>query len=140
MKLYSRKYHRNVERKVHFGIGKSVKTACGLVLFSRYVMGQLGDDSDGAIITADISRVTCRRCLAIKEVKLRKLIEIEAVNPGIFDRGSLCGEEWLLSHALDISRDTINNQKLELVGVKQLTLSNTMRVKDRKEILKRYVK
>jgi len=135
MKVYSRKRHRNIERKVHFGVGKSVKTACGLILFSRHVMVGVFSDSDGALITDDINRVTCKRCLNLRESRLRKLIEVEHINPGIFDHDTLCGEEWLLDHGLSVSKDTIGLQKLELIGKTTITLSNNIPPKERKKIL-----
>jgi hypothetical protein len=139
MKLYSRKYHRYVERQVHFGVGNSTKTICGLTLFSRHVMVSLHSGSDGAIITDDISRVTCKRCLSTSEVRLRKLLAIVNVFPGIFDRESLCGEQWLLEHALDLKRQEIDSQKLEICnGEKNITLFNNMKSKDRKYLLRTY--
>ena len=140
MKLYSRKYHQYVERKVHFGIGKSVKTACGLVLFSRHVMVSVYSDGDGAIITDNLEKVTCKRCLAIRDTKLRKLLTIENIAPGIFDRDSLCGEAWLLKKGLNVSRDTIEAQKLELLGERKISLSNKVKSKDRKVILRSFVR
>ena len=136
MKLYSRKYHRHVERQVHFGVGQSTKTACGLVLFSRHVMVSIHSDSDGALITDDLERVTCKRCLATSDVRLRKLIAIERAIPGIFDHTTLCGQQWLLDHALDINPEKIDTQKLEInTGDKKLVLSNKMKPRDRRFIL-----
>ncbi len=141
MRLYSRKYHRYVEREVHFGVGKSVKTACGLVLFSRHVMVSIHSDSDGAVITNDINRVTCQRCLAARETRLRKIIAIENIVPGIFNRDSLCGEEWLINHGFAISKGAIDDQKLELdINGKTITLSNKIKPKDRKEILRSWLR
>ncbi len=137
MKLYSRKYHRYVERQVHFGVGKSVKTACGVVLFSRHVMVSVFNDSDGALITDDLARVTCKRCLATRGTRLRKLIAIERLVPGIFDHETLCNQQWLLDHALDINRENIDAQKLEISnGEKIIVLSNTIKPRDRKFILR----
>ena len=136
MKLYSRKEHRRVERQIHFGVGKSVKTACGLTLFSRHVMVELGSDFDGAMITDDLARVTCKRCLATKDTKLRRLLCVEAACPGIFDKQALCGEDWLMNHALDVGRGFIDAQVLEIhTGDSTLRLTNAMKPKDRKEIL-----
>lgn len=136
MKLYSRKNHRYVERQIHFGIGNSTKTACGLALFSRHVMVSVHSDSDGAVITDDMSRVTCKRCLATRESRLRKIIAVEQSAPGVFDRDSLCGEDWLLNHGLAVSQNDIDAQKLELRGI---TLTNKTRTKDRKAILRSVV-
>lgn len=137
MKVYSRKLKRNIERAVHFGIGKSTKSACGVTLFSRKIMVSVFSDWDGSLITDDISRVTCKRCLAVREVKIRKLIKIESLMPGIFDRETLCGEEWLLKHSLDLSRNVIDSGILEVEsGERKITLSNSMKSKDRKFLLK----
>lgn len=137
MKLYSLKTHGSVERQVHFGIGNSVKTACGLTLFSRHVMVSVWGNSDGALITDDFNRVTCKRCLASKDTRLRRLLAIEASCPGIFDREALCGQEWLMTHALDVNSKTIEEEKIEIrSGELRLTLTNTMKPKDRKEILR----
>jgi len=136
MKLYSRKHHRNVERQVHFGVGHGVKTACGIVLFSRHVMVSIHSDNDGALITDDLERVTCKRCLATRDTRLRKLIAIERVIPGVFDHATLCGQQWLLAHALDINRETIDAQKLKISnGEKTVVLSNTTKPRDRIFIL-----
>lgn len=141
MKLYSKKYHRYVERQIHFGVGNSVHTACGLVLYSRHVMVNLHSDSDGARITDDIKRVTCKRCLATRVSRLLNLIAIEKALPTIFDHETLCGEEWLLKHALDVSRDSVDAQKLNInVGGKAITLSNKIKGRDRKQILRDFVK
>lgn len=140
MKLYSRKYHRYVERKVHFAVGLSVKTACGLVLFSRHVMVSVFSDNDGTMITDDLERVTCKRCLATKETRIRKLIEIEKSLPGIFDHDRLCGEQWLFDHALAISEEDIDSQKFEFsVGERTISLSNKTTAKDRKEIIRNFI-
>lgn len=136
MKLYNRRLKRSVERQIHFGVGKSVETACGLTLYSRHVIVQLGSEFDGAVITDNMSRVTCKRCLKTSTVKLRKLIAIEATCPGVFDRPSLCGEDWLLKHALVVSSTSINSQQLTIAaGERRVTLSNSMPIKDRKYIL-----
>ena len=136
MRLYSKKLQRYVERQIHFGVGQSVKTACGLVLFSRHIMVSVFSDNDGAIITDDLSRVTCKRCLATRDTRLRKLIAIENLVPSIFDHETLCGEQWLLEHALDIGRAKCDIQKLEVNdGARKITLSNAMKSKDRKYIL-----
>ena len=136
VKVYSRKYHRYVERQVHFGVGQSVKTACGVVLFSRHVMVSIHSNNDGALITDDLERVTCKRCLATRETRLRKLIAIEMLMPGIFDHETLFGQQWLLNHALDINLEKINAQKLEINnGEKTVVLSNTIKSRDRKFIL-----
>ena len=137
MKLYSRKYHRNVERQVHFGIGRSVKTACGLVLYSRHVMVSVFSDNDGAMITDNLERVTCKRCLATSEVRLRKLVNIERKIPGIFDRDTLCGEEWLFNHALNVNKETIDAQELKIdTGERIINISNKIRPKDRRQLIK----
>ena len=137
MKLYSRKEHRNIERQVHFGVGNSVKTACGVTLFTRNVMVSIWSNSDGALITDDLSRVTCKRCLSAKDTRLRRLLAIEASCPGIFDRERLCGEEWLMSHALDVNTKTIEAQRIEMLsGELHLTLTSTMKARDRKELLR----
>jgi hypothetical protein len=115
MKVYSRKQKRNVERQIHFGVGNSVHTACGLILFSRHVMVSVFAGSDGAIITDDMERVTCKRCLASREVRLRQLLVVESACPGIFDRESLCGEKWLLDNALNVGQPIIDSQKLEIM-------------------------
>lgn len=141
MKLYSKKNHRYVERQVHFGIGQSVKTACGLILFSRHIMVSLFSNSDGSIITDDLTRVTCKRCLATRETRLRKLMAIERAIPGVFDHETLCGEQWLLNHALTISKEDIEAQRLEInVEGKELSLSNKLKSKDRREILHNLVR
>lgn len=141
MRLYSRRLHRNVERQVHFSVGQSVKTACGLVLFARHVLVSVFSDNDGAIITDDWTRVTCKRCLATRETRLRKLIAINKAIPGSFDHDTLCGEQWLLNHALTISQDEIDAQKLEVsVEGKSFSLSNKIKPKDRKEILCSFLK
>jgi len=140
MRLYSTKYKRNVERQIHFGVGKSVHTACGLVLFSRHVMVSIHSGNDGALITDDISRVTCKRCLACKEARLRKLIAIEQAAPGIFDRGSLCGENWLLNNALTRNEEEIKSQMIEVTnGEMTITLSENIKAKDRKYVLRSLV-
>lgn len=133
MKLYSQKYCRYVERQVHFGVGQSVKTACGVVLFSRHVLVSIHSDNDGAVITDDLERVTCKRCLATKETRLRKLILVERSMPGIFDRETLCSQQWLLDHALDINLEKIEGQKLEISnGGKTVVLFNAIKSRDRK--------
>jgi hypothetical protein len=139
MILYSTKLHRHVERKIHFGVGQSVKTACGLVKFSRHVMVSAFSDNDGSIITENIDKVTCKRCLAMKDTKLRKLMAIQAITPGIFDRDFIVDEKWLMEHALNISRESIDSQKLELLGT-GITLSNRISSKDRKIILEDVIK
>jgi hypothetical protein len=139
MKLYSTKLHRNVERQIHFGIGQSVKTACGLVKFSRHVMVSAFSDSDGAIITENLERVTCKRCLSSRDTRLRRLLAIEAQTPGVFDRDTLVSEQWLIDHALNVSKDNIDSQKLELIGI-GITLSNKITSKDRKNILHDVIK
>ena len=137
MKLYSRKHHRNVERQVHFGIGKSVKTACGIVLLSRHVMVSIHSDNDGALITDDLARVTCKRCLATRDTRLRKLIAIERAIPGVFDHTTLCDQQWLFDHALDINQEKIDAQKLIISnGEKIVVLSNAIKPRDRKFILR----
>ena len=136
MRLYSKKLHRYVERQVHFGVGQSVKTACGLVLFSRHVMVSIFSLNDGTMITDDLSRVTCKRCLKTKDIRLRKLIAIEKLVPGIFDHEALCSEQWLLKHALDISKARCDTQKLEVTdGTRKITLSSAMKSRDRKYVL-----
>ena len=141
MKLYSAKDKRYVERQIHFGVGNSVHTACGEVLYSRHVMVSIHSDSDGALITDDLTRVTCKRCLSTRDMRLRKLIETERELPGIFDRDSLCGEDWLLKHALDVGRVEIEAQTLNICnGEKNIALSNTMRSKDRKYIIRNIVR
>ena len=140
LKLYSKKYHRYVERKIHFGVGKSVRTSCGLVLFSRHVMVSVFSGSDGALITDDLERITCKRCLATRETRLRKILEIENSSPGIFDYETLCGEQWLLEHALDVKQTDIDSQRLELSDGKRNTIiSNAIKTKDRKYILRSLV-
>ena len=137
MKLYSRRLHRNVERQVHFGVGKSVRTACGLVLFSRHAVVGVFSDSDGALITDDLNRVTCKRCLATRENRLRKILAVESSCPGILDHDTLCGEQWLLDHALDVSAATVNAQRLQMnVGGQTICLVAGMKSKDRKELLR----
>ena len=137
MKVYSKKRHRNVERQVHFGVGNSVKTACGMVLFSRHVMVSLFSGNDGALITDDLARVTCKRCLAARDTRLRKLLAVEKAHPGIFDHEALCGDQWLLKHALDIDQIEIDAQKIEIsIEGKSTSLSNAMTRKDRKHILR----
>jgi len=137
VKLYNRKLHRYVERQIHFGIGDGVKTACGLNLFSRHIMVSVFGDWDGAVITDDMLKITCKRCLAAKEVRLRKLIAIEQVSPGIFDRNTICGEDWLLEHALDVSKTVIDKQKIEVNnGKNNIVLTNSIKSKDRKYLLK----
>lgn len=141
MKLYSLKHHRYVERQIHFGIGNSVKAVCGIRLYSRKVLVSLFSDNDGSIVTDDFKRVTCKRCLATKEVKIRNLIAIEKLIPGIFNRDSLCGEEWLLKNALNINRETIDAQTLIIDAAGQtFTLSNQVKSKDRKDILRSKIK
>ena len=137
MKLYTKKHHRYVERQIHFGVGQNTKTVCGLVLFSRRVMVSVYSDSDGAVIVDDLARVTCKRCLATRDMRLKKLIATEKAIPRIFDHEALCGEAWLLDHALDISQREIDAQKLEVSdGEKNITLSNVIKTKDRKYILR----
>ena len=140
MKLYSSKYHRHIERQIHFGVGNSTKTTCGIVLFSRHVMVSVYSDNDGAVITDDLTRVTCKRCLSTRDMRLRKLLDIEKEVPGIFDRDSLCGEQWLLDHALDVSRVEIDAHTLSVSdGERNITLSNAMKSKDRKYIIRNLV-
>lgn len=137
MKLYSRKHHRYIERQVHFGVGQSVKTACGLVLFSRHVMVSVFSDNDGALITDNLAQVTCKRCLATKDTRLRKLIAIEGAIPSIFDHESLCGEQWLLAHALDVKQKVIDGQKLEVSdGKRNIVLTSAIKARDRKYLLR----
>lgn len=140
MKLYSRKHHRNVERQIHFATGKGVRTVCGLTLYSRHVMVSIHSNNDGAVITDDLRRVTCKRCLVTKETRLRKLIALEVAMPGVLDRPTLCGTDWILKHALDITHEDIDSLELVLIGEKVITITNKMRVKDRKLILKNYIK
>lgn len=140
MKVYSRRTKRWVDRKLHFGVGNSTKTACGIVLFSRHIMVSLFSANDGAVITADLARVTCKRCLATKETRLRKMIEIESAVPGIFDHDTLCGEDWLLNNALNITSQQVKIQTADITdGVKSITLSGDMKTKDRKYLLRRLV-
>ncbi len=139
MKLYSMKNKHYVERQIHFGMGNSVRTACGLVLFSRHVMVSILSNNDGALITDDMKRVTCKRCLATREARLRKLLSVESSCPGVFDRDTLCGEKWLLEHGLAVSKNDIDAQRLELVGKTTITLSNKIAPKDRKGILRNFM-
>ena len=137
LKVYSTRLHRNIERQIHFGLGKSTSAICGVVLFSRNVMVSLFSVSDGALITDNMERVTCKRCLATREIRLRKLMTIEQACPGIFDHEPLCGEKWLLAHALDITQKEIDAQELEInTENKVITLSGKIAPKDRKVILK----
>jgi hypothetical protein len=130
---------RKIGRGIDEIIGQSVKTACGLVKFSRHIMVSAFSDNDGSIITENIDKVTCKRCLAMKDTKLRKLMAIQAITPGIFDRDFIVDEKWLMDHALNISRESIDSQKLELLGT-GITLSNRISSKDRKIIFKNAIK
>lgn len=137
MKVYSRKRHRNIEIQVHFGVGNSVQTACGKHLFSRHIMVELGSYSDGAVITDDIAKVTCKRCLITPESRLRKLLAIESQSPGVFDRPLLCGQDWILNHALDVTQATVNALKLEVKTDKRsVTVTAGMKAKDVKTVLR----
>ena len=137
MKLYNRRLKRSVEKQIHFAPGKSVHTACGLELFSRHVMVSIFSNSSGEVITNDIGKVTCKNCLRAKEFKIRKLTQIESALPGVFDHPALCGEEWLLNHALDVERGIIEKQTLSVtVGDKNVTLKSGMESKDRQYILR----
>lgn len=136
MRLYNWKRQRYVERQVHFAIGQSVRMACGIILFSQTVMVQLGSDSDGRLATADMGKVTCKNCLRMRETKIRRLVAIESAVPGLFDRPALCGEEWLLTHALDVGIQAIEGQSLEVtVPGRKVVLSPAMKSKDRRTIL-----
>ena len=140
MKVYSRRRHRNIEIKVHFGVGNGTHTACGMDLFSRHIMVSVWGDWDGTVITDQIERVTCKRCLATKDTRLRRLLSVESACPGIFDRNSLCGEEWLLHHALDVSKGTVDSQWIDVSnGARQLILTNGMKSQERKNLLTRFV-
>ena len=141
MKLYSMKRHRNVERQVHFGLGKGTKTACGQYLYSRYVMVSIFSTTNPSLIVSDMAQVTCKRCLKTGEFRLRKLLSIEAQNPGIFNSPSLCGEQWLLNHALDVSKEVIEAERIEVVAAnKILTLILRIPSKDRKYLLSEVLK
>ena len=133
MKLYDRKLKRYVNKQVHFGVGNSTKTACGLHLFSRRVMVSIYCTGSNELISSNIEKVTCKRCLATKESKLRKLLKIEQECPGIFDRESLCGEQWLIDNALNFKREDSNKLSLK---IENTTLDNTFKAKDRIFILK----
>ena len=139
MKLYSRKQKRYVEREVHFGVGKGTKTACGVNLYSRHVMVSVFSDTNGEMVTNDLERVTCKRCLNTRENRLRKLIKIEQLVPGIFDRDTLFGEEWIINHALDVPQDTVDKQKIELIGKTKITLFNITPLKDKKMAIRNFV-
>jgi hypothetical protein len=76
----------------------------------------------------------------MRDTRLRKLLAIENVAPGIFDRETLCGEDWLLKKGLNVSQDTIAAQKLELLGERKIILTNKIKSKDRKVILHKFVK
>lgn len=137
MKVFSHKNNRTYDYKIHYGIGNSVKTVCGVILSSRRVMVNLFGSSDGVIITDDISKVTCKRCLASRPGRLLRLVAIEMACPGIFDHAPLCGEEWLFSHALDVSQKDIEALSLEVqTGERSFTLGGDQTSKDRREILK----
>ena len=68
--------------------------------------------------------------------RIDPVIGVEQSAPGVFDRDSLCGEDWLLNHGLAVSQNDIDAQKLELRGI---TLTNKTRTKDRKAILRSVV-
>lgn len=124
MKVYARWLHRHVERQIHFGVGKSVKTACGLVLFSRHT------------ITSDLGQVMCKRCLQTRQVRLMRLIKIGTELPGLLDHPALCGEDWLLKHALDVSPKEIDSQQMTVVTPNfTITLSSAMKRKELRDIL-----
>ena len=141
MRLYNRKNHRYVERQIHFGVGQSVKTVCGVVLHSRHVMVSAFSDSDGALITDNLGRVTCKKCLATRDIRLRKLIAIEQVVPGVFDRETLCGEKWLLDNALTVNQGDIDRQELSInLEGKTVTIPNKIIPKDRKQLIRDYMR
>lgn len=111
--------------KVHYAPGHSVKAVCGVIKYSRRVIVNLFGNWDGVIITDDLTRVTCKRCLKCRETRLHKLIALEKSCPGLMDHGVLCGEEWLLTHASDITNQDIKAQKLEMPTEKGLlTITN----------------
>jgi len=93
-------------------------------------------DNDGSIITDDLKRVTCKRCLSTRETRLRKLIAVERAVPGVFDYESLCGSQWLLDHALDVRWEEIDSQKLEVNdGERRVTVASGFKPKDRKYLI-----
>ncbi len=64
------------------------------------------------------------------------MLDLQAEYPGIFDRDSLCGTEWLLDHARDVSPAVIDAQSIEIKsGNRQVTLRNDMKRKDIRELL-----
>lgn len=132
MRVYrvSLKRRRVVERKTHLGVGHGVRTACGVTLWSRL---------DDLVITDQPALVTCKRCLAAR-ARWQRMLELEVAYPGIFDRDSLCGTDWLLSHARDVSQETIDAQSLVVsTGARLISVRNDMRLAARKELLRSFV-
>jgi hypothetical protein len=104
-------------------------------------MVQLWSDSDGAIITDKLDKVSCRRCLASRETKLRKLIAIEQVLPGVFDHDALCGEQWLLDHALDVKQEHIDKQSIEIKAEGHtISLPHKAKPKERRGIIRDFIR
>jgi len=139
--MQKKKKKKYTDLKIHFGVGESVKAVCGVVKRSRRVIVPLFSGYDGVVITDDIKRVTCKRCLAARETRLRKLVALEAACPGILDRPSLCGEEWLFAHAMDITAEDVDRQSIEVKTVQgSFTLNNKIKSRDRREIFRVAVK
>lgn len=73
-----------------------------------------------------------------EEARLRKLIEIERGLPGIFKKPSLCGREWLLQHALDVSMAEILSQEMEIITPEQkISLTPSLPLKKVRSMIKK---
>lgn len=71
-----------------------------------------------------------------RQDKLLRLVKIETLFPGLLDKPTLCGEDWLLKHALDISQKDFESQSLTVVTPNgTVTLSLGMKRKELRGIL-----